>query len=253
MPKPIGHKDMADVEKWLTHQGYALEHQTAAAFSRLGFSASLGRTYIDPRELKPRDIDVVAEVILSHTPAHIYAVIECKAGAIGAWVIRESQLPWNEDLWTPISTDDLVTLLHNERSTVAQALPVAEPNGSTAFAIVEAVTNGDRDAAYSALSQATSAARGWLQRAATPSIALPVVIVDTPLLTLTYDTAGKARLSEVDRRRVLWTEPGQGLRTAVDVVRRSALLDHAKDLRFRFEWLADGLLKRGLAELTSTH
>ena len=247
-----GHRTVEEIEAWLAHQGYGLEHETAEAFRRLGFVASQGRTHLDPTTQKVREIDVVAEVVLTRSPAHIYAVIECKAGAIGAWVIRKSLLPWNEDLWIPISTDGLAAPLHEQRALIAHILPVDPPSNPIAFSIVEAVTNGDRDAAYGALSQATSAARGWLQRAATPSIALPVVVVDTPLFTLTYDATGKPQLAEVDRARVLWTEPGQGLRTAVDVVRRSAVLEHAKDLRFRFQWLADKLIEHGLPEAVSS-
>jgi len=249
MAKPTGHKTLPDVEAWLTHQGYGFEHETAEAFRRAGFTASLGRTYIDPNSGRPRDIDVVAEVALSRAPAHIYVVAECKASAIGAWVIRESQLPWNEDLWLPISTVDLESELHEAEATIAEMLPAGESHGPTAFAVVEAVDNGDRDAAYSALSQAVSAARGWLVRAATPSIALPIVVVDTPLYTLRYDKAGKADLEEVKQRRVLWPDPGPRSRTAVDIVSRRALPGHTVELRHQLGRLADELLARGLAEL----
>jgi hypothetical protein len=255
--KPTGKRTLPEVEAWLTHQGFALEHETARVFQQAGFTVWPARTYVDPAEQKLREIDVVAELILSRSPAHIYAAVECKASAIGAWVIRESDLPFDEDLWLPIATSDVTPGLAGNLPVVAACLPIGNVGTPLPFAIVEAVDNGDRDAAYWAISQAVSAAWGWIGRLKEPSIALPLVVVDTPLYALRYGHDGNPQVTEAETRRMAWpyrdphgpAEARSQWSTAVDVVARSALTAHVGDLRFRFEWLANDLLKKGMPQL----
>jgi hypothetical protein len=244
--RAAGRRTLADVESWLEHRVFALEHETARAFRQAGFSASLGRAYVDSTEHKPREIDVVAEVQLTQSPARIYAVVECKAATLGAWVIRQAELGWNDDLWSLLSTPDLSSRLEPLAHVVASALPLGRIGEPTPFAIVEAVDRADRDGAFWAVSQAVSAARGWLQRATVPSIAFPLIVVDTPLFTLRYDRMGNPELTQVEWSRLLWPSPGPKAQTAVEIIARSSLAQRALDLRHDLGWLAEKLVQAGL-------
>ena len=148
---------------------------------------------MDPTERKPREIDVVAERLPKPTPARIYAVVECKARTVGAWVVRHAELAWNNDLWSLISSPALAERLETLVHVINADLPLARPGEPIPFSVTEAVRDGDRDSAYTAISQAVSAARGWVQRAEVRSIALPVVIVDTPLFALAYPNGRVSR------------------------------------------------------------
>lgn len=229
---------------WLRTQGYALEYEAAAALRAAGFRALLGQTYRDPGTGKRRDIDVVALALLTAKAPELYAVVECKRAA-KPWIVRQTFIPGPDLEWTPIAKLGVVRALGYQSWIVTRALPFAfDPKGNIGFAVVQA-SKGE-DVAFAALAQAVNAAGGMLHdlsRYKNPAMALPVVMIDKPLMTLAYDDDGRQHLARVEWSRVLWS--GLDTPTVVDVVTREAFPKYAQNLRYELGQLAQAIEDNG--------
>lgn len=92
---------LPEVEAWIARQGYALERETAAALKLSGFKSTSGRHYLDVTTGKLREIDLVAQAVLS-SRVLMAAVIECKQSSAGAWIVRESKFEREHRMWQPV-------------------------------------------------------------------------------------------------------------------------------------------------------
>lgn len=234
------HRNKADVEAWIERQGYALERETAATLKTWGFRSTRGRHVLDLATGKPREIDLVADPMLSSS-LKAYLIVECKASppTAGAWIAREANLrrPYRE--WAPIMSPGLALGASDSfLSSVATAFPLGRDRSDedrVAFSVVEA-TDETNDVAYDALRQAVDGANGWARESADLTIAVPVVVMDVPLFALYHAEGGDDPLAEVPWRRVLWRTPSR--QTFVDVVTKPHLLEYAKVMREAFDKLA---------------
>jgi hypothetical protein len=216
MSTPKVARTMTQVVSWLSKQGYALEHETAAAFDRIGFTTQIARPYRDAQEGKIRDIDVA--VLAMDTPTPIWIAVECKAATQGAWLIRRAVMLDDKRRWRPIGSVAETGKLASQVQYLEASLPLGNPVG---FTVVEAAP---QDGAFGAINQAISGAVALAKSVGDPVIVLPVVVVDGPLFTVTYEGRGREVVEGVGRYRVLWSaSPAIPRATAVDIVTRSEL------------------------------
>ena len=236
----------AKVLAWLQRGGYPLEYETARAFRAAGFPSEQGRNYQDPVEAGSREADVVATLAITASPGFdILVVAECKSLNANPWVVLTTTTRRRQ--WLPIAepTALLQTLIGPpEKYTECLALPKR-----CGFSVVEAEL-GDRepakgpkrDLAHDAMQQVVSAAVGIaLQQSASTlaTFVMPVLVTSAPLFILSSDEPGNEQVQPADWVRIHWhgaqayPEP-----TIVDVVTRSALGQHAEDLRFDLQRLA---------------
>ena len=215
-----------------------MEYATAAALEKAGFRALQGRTYRDSSG-KRRDIDVLATALLTAKAPALMAVAECKH-AVKPWIVRQTFIPGPELAWTPIAHPAVVRGLAATPWILAKSLPFGSDPAlpHIGFAVVQAEKG--EDVAFGALSQAVSAARGViddLPRRVSPAMALPVVVIDKPLLTLAYAKDGSEVLTSVPWSRVLWSALDEP--TVIDVVTLASIDNYAMNLRHELGDLAE--------------
>lgn len=265
------------VEGWLQREGYPLEFATAAAFERHGFWVWSGEFVEDPQTAKLREVDVSASSTIrtdvNNGFLRLTYVAECKWTADKPWVIFHHEMPYapsariaqtisdhlgHTSLWMVAGDERLHGL-----DTFATPLMVGT-GGRRAF------TSGDSgDQVYSALRSVISASVGMVEsgnkRTRPPSalpdaanLFLPLIVIDGPLMTASYDTDGnRVSVTEVDHTRVfmrgseVWPH-----RCFVDVVRIEALDDfisrRAQEIPQIFEVLGKSIDALGLAAETNT-
>ncbi|MDQ3690680.1 MAG: hypothetical protein M3406_11740 [Chloroflexota bacterium] len=230
-------KVVRDVAEWLHTQGYPLEYETARILRSAGFRVEQGRHWMDvdpiTEEQVPRELDVLATSAADGWPqtrsSAVQLVVECKHG-IGPWIILGgSPTPPIADLL--LGASELAKWVGTRR-----ALPgLLGSMRPIAFGVAEKKAKGAPEAAYEAVMEATRAAyRMWLTDYA--DWVVPVVVVDGPLLALTYADDGQESLREVRRGRIAWS--GAALRgwqgatrrepVLVEIVHRSALSEFAR-------------------------
>jgi hypothetical protein len=236
------------VLRWLTKQGYAIEHETAARFNDAGFVARQGLTYRDTASEKVRDVDVVARLGPHGTTANVevHAVAECKF-APRAWVARTSdaRLRKGHVEWLPFATPALRNHLRADRTGLGQ-VPVPLP---FAFDLIEAHRQpGDANSAHDALLQVSSAAAGIMadrERFPKPFVVHPIVVVKGALFVAAF-TEREPDLQAVDRIRLHWSgTPHVDAPVLVDVVSLDSFRDYLQWVRPQLYALLNALEASG--------
>jgi hypothetical protein len=220
---------VASVRRWLREQGYALEYEAARVFRDAGFAARQGQVYRDGDIT--REVDVVAVAQFDGpSQCDFIVVVECKKSK-APWVVRRAELDDDQRSWEPIASKQLKEWLVEHR-TLDAYLSVGTPTGidvvQTHFKSGEERERSD--AAYRAVAQVVSAARGLLRSSKRATLIYPVVVLDAPLLTLNYDDLGEDHLQEWGWDRLLWSGGDLPHPTAVDIVKREDLPGRAARL-----------------------
>lgn len=121
-------------------------------------------------------------------------------------------------------------------------MPLGGPTGIGVFQAFNPSDDPDRaDAAYRAIAQAVAGARGALRRATRAALIYPVVVLDAPLFTLSYDEDNTEQLNEWGWDRVLWSGVDALQPTAVDILTRLDLSGRAQVLHREFEEILKAL------------
>jgi len=217
--------------KWLANQGYELEYATARAFREADFLAVQGQTYRDLMTDKTREIDIVAYPLLRTRPIDTVVIVECKSSP-DPWIVRMARFEDDQLRWRPIASDLLADYLMKD-SLIARWFRVSDPTAFEVVAAKEGRKPGE-DAAFAALSQVVSSARGTLARQTRGRAALvyPVIVLDAPLFSLWYDDKGEERLEPIEWARILWS--GSNVLpapVAIDLVTRAVTVARAESIR----------------------
>jgi hypothetical protein len=225
---------------WLHGQGFGLEYAVARAFRANGFRATQGLTYIDPETRKLRDVDVVAQALLSSVRDEplpfavptILAVAECKRSKAPWLVLMTPDRDFSRLPSVPIATAELRRALDGHPVVMLDTLKRPSP---IAFNVLQshAEPSNDSNPAFAACSQAVSACIGLIDEGAGHMLAYPVVVIDSPLFSVSYGEDGSELVDEIEWARVLWSGAHDlGGPTQLDVVTKGAIEKHAKTLRF---------------------
>jgi hypothetical protein len=229
-----GRDPEAEVRRWLSGQGYALEHVTAEGFRQAGYVASLGRTYRDATTAKTREIDVVASFrqtyLRAEPPFETLVAVECKVAPV-PWVVRKAELLDEQLTWRAVATASVADFI-SQANQIAR-FPLGDPPG---FDVVAARTTQKpaEDPAFGAIAQAVMSARGLVEAAGRerPVLVHPVVVVDGHLFSLSYDADGRDQVRPTTSERIVWSGDSSTQEpVVVDIVTRPAIQTFAKSLR----------------------
>lgn len=247
-----GGGDRADfVKRELGRTSIPEEYQVARVLAGAGFATQQGRAYMGS-DGKPREIDVVGEVppdlICDDTnePIRVWLVAEVKHTDDHPWAVMDSGgRPSGFDVAASALASDAVrsSIRGVERRDVPDVPWFFHQTGRpVGHSLV--VVGGREDAAYGALSQVVSAAKGlaWaghelevaLLRAAAmadPGLrrwtyAWPILVISGELFVIDY-MSGSPNVVATEAARVLWHGGPAGRATVVDVVRLSGLEEYA--------------------------
>jgi hypothetical protein len=201
----------AKVLDWLEVTGFPLEMKAASAFRDAGFEVRQSTTYADPLSEKGREIDVLASDPDLFGFVDLAAVIECKSSP-NPWVIltaNDVMEGYNRLRTRAVFTERAYLTLSRGRLDDLEIEPWLHRKGRCGYALRQAFSKGNDpgyDAAMSVLSACkaifppTSLA-GWKVAAA----ALPIIVVNAPLLECELQADGGLLLSEVKYSHFLFS------------------------------------------------
>lgn len=227
---------IASVQSWLDEQGFPLEMKTASAFRSAGFEVRQSSYYIDPESGKGREIDVLATdpdpYMIGAT--RIVFVIECKTSK-KPWLLLQSPDTLIGYLryaaFGVLSESALKAFLQHQEW--IENLPWLKKPPLAGYAFRQAL--GDKDVAYSAVITVAKACKDIVgQEDGFPrfTLAFPVIVIDSPLISCSMLKNGKLRLKEVDSGEFLFlmAVPNH-FGSCIRVVTESALPAFAKEAK----------------------
>lgn len=225
--KPLDQK----VLEWLGKHGYPLEMAVASEFSRLDLDVTQSGYYEDPETQQPREIDVVAEYVLTGEEREIIFnlvfAVECKKSNV-PWVSFRSTTEQEPNLasfgWVRNLSGWEVKEQLDEQSGFATAGPnVHKANLSTGLAVANfsnKESNKNGDAAYKALLSSCKSAQSLVDKAdrrqfapannlevLIATIAMPLVVLDAKLFEASLDEEGTVQVEEVRETIVAFRYP----------------------------------------------
>jgi len=222
---------------WIDKGGIPIEYETARALAQVQFDVSQREHYPAEAEVgfKAREIDVVGTLDFA-TDIRASLVVECKRTTDHPWVVLANQREFGtrETLEATVCRGPVREALVSAfgrpggQGLPTFVLPVMLP-GFSAVVAMDKDEDDDRNKARNAMAQAVSAASGLVEdRPFDAWVAWPVVVIDGPLLELSYDALGKQQLTETQRKRVFWSGVVHG-RVAVDIVRTAEFPRYADE------------------------
>ena len=246
---------------WLNKEGYPLEMETASIAKDAGFEVSQSDYYIDPEDSGAREIDLVVNNSNyggGYTKSY-NLFIECKSSKKSKpWIVFSNE---NELLMHTNSIEDhvlkmqcyssLITNDHGDgilsnafiEDKLANMYPKLGVEPMIGHGITQAFSEG-ADIPFKAMMSATKAAMSHIDRFGKPLlsipcvVAVPVVVIDSPLYSVSYDPAKKEfNITNISRAEILWKHLVAGKsRNAVFIVEKSSLKDFFADCKKASDW-----------------
>lgn len=249
------------ISSWLDEQGYPLEMETASVAKSLGFDVSQSDYYIDPEGDEAREIDLV---VSSNNYAGNYnksynLFIECKS--------NKKSKPWlvfsniNELMDDATSIEEHVSKMHKYSSFIASEYAeklLLKTAGNNNFNNIyprlgvepmlgHGVTQAfgtTSDIPFKAMMSATKAAMSHIKRFGIPmlsvpcTIAIPVVVIDSPLFTVSYNSESEEfEIEQVPKVEILWKHLVAGKsRNGIFIVERNNLNEFLTECKKSSDW-----------------
>jgi hypothetical protein len=221
----------AKVRKWLGKQGYPMEMQVAQAFINKAFYVIQADVFEDEETGKFREIDVMASKF-SYVDSgeqvsaifRIACIVECKASNGRPWVLFSPQTDkFNFDSGSILATETASDFLKklgkdtNLQNYVERIMTNKLFSESpTGYGIVQTLreAKSNVDVTYQAFQSAIKASVSKIKQAQKISgpdiylevIAVPIVVVDTPLYKSRLDQNNEITLEEIDFGAVRWNQ-----------------------------------------------
>ncbi|MFI6998194.1 hypothetical protein [Nocardia sp. NPDC050175] len=204
------------VAKWLRSQGYPLEMRTAREFQSRDIWAVLGYYYVDVETGQQRETDVLVRAHRDGEDSRGVSValtIECKSARDKPWILftgetnRQSTRAIRRSLRF-VAPDSALHLL-SEGLDPEDDVPLLDGYEPFGYALVRAHGGGNEDVAFGAMMSAVKAAAGARREIESfgfvfPTVVLPIVLIDAPLLQCRLDEDGEPQLSMIERGTVSW-------------------------------------------------
>ncbi|AEG91330.1 hypothetical protein [Ramlibacter tataouinensis] len=201
----------SQVLSWLEATGFPLEMEAAAAFRNAGFEVRQSTTYTDPRAGKGREISLLANDPDIFGLIHLAMVVECKSSP-DPWVVLtapDAMEAYNRLRTRAVFTERAQAALTHRRVNELGVEPLLHREGKCGYALQQAFSQTN-DLGYEAalhvlsackaLFPPTSAAGGKVAAAA-----LPIIVVDSPLLECELQPDGTLQLTEVGYSEFLFS------------------------------------------------
>lgn len=231
------------IEDWLSSEGYPLEYYTAGRFSFSRFNVTQGNYVRVQEENKPREIDVVADMVVESGDIFVRVsnVIECKWSIDKPWIIFTTSFRGSMNTSAVIAQtigsqvgDALLWMLCGDKK--IQDLSLFQSPKSPGFGGRQAFASKN-DLFYATMASLTSACVGMSNEydGKRPSgkkplpryglITFPIVVIDGRLFEASYNSqAGRIETKEVSNVRCHWRgSPSWPLHATVDIVTRDGL------------------------------
>lgn len=225
------------VRSWLNEQGFPLEMKTASAFRAAGFEVRQSSYYVDQETGKSREIDVLATdpdpYMIGAT--RIVFVIECKSSK-KPWLLLQSPDTLVGFLryaaFGVLSQTALKAFLQHHEW--IDTLPWLKKPLLAGYSLRQAL--GDKDVAYSASITVAKACRDLVnpEEKGLPrfTLAFPIIVVDSPLISCTLQKNGGLKLEEIDSGEFLFlTAFPDHFGSCIRVVTENALSAFAREAK----------------------
>jgi hypothetical protein len=206
------------VAVWLAGEGYPLEMQVARAWLRAGFHVQQAEYYEDPETKTLREIDVVADALISFGRYLVRLVLcmECKVIKDKPWVLLTSP---DLQLASPAQVvqraasiyglNFLRKVAHNETYQNLQILRLPTRPG---YGLIQALAVKGNDVAYAACMSVAKASAsrvvetdaGIERGSLILEIVVPVIVVDGRLFESFLDQEGDVKVNEVFEGTLVW-------------------------------------------------
>lgn len=201
----------SQVLTWLEATGSPLEMGTAAAFQDAGFEVRQSTTYADPPSVRGREIGLLANDPDIFGLIDLSAVIECNASP-NPWVVMtapHAMEAYNRLRTRAVFTDRARTALTRRRIDELSVEPLLHPEGRCGYALRQAFTAGN-ETAYQAATRVLSACKALFPPKSAGggkavAAALPIIVVNSPLLECEMQPDGTLRLTEVGHSEFLFS------------------------------------------------
>ncbi len=234
------------VKKWLEDTGYPLEMQVARTLQNTGFRVSQSQYWEDPDTEKMRETDVIATLektewgekpnLTDVIEASGQLILECKSSKNLPWVVfsrtsREGPL---------LQGFKLVRAIPRQCVHIPELMrtlaPFVRNESRSAYGVTTSCRQTNKDSAYSAMMSVAKSARYWIRQATSPAFAIPVIVIEAPLLEAYLDGT-EIVVNELDMAAVLSGATGET--TVVCVIRRTYLECFAKRAKELFTRVID--------------
>lgn len=222
------------VLEWLEKTGFPLEMEAAAAFKGAGFDVRQSFTFLDPREAKGREIDVLAQDPDWFGVIEISFVIECKASP-NPWVILTSDdalSNYNRLFAFSIMSEAARSALAKRITGLGKLEQYIKRPSRGGYGFRQAFGK-ESDQAYTATISALTACTSVCKNRESSSIpriafAFPVIVIDAPLFECSLGSDGKLHLIKVEQSEFLSSAylPEQ-VGCCIKVITRDKLRDFA--------------------------
>ncbi|QIY73426.1 hypothetical protein HEP84_34080 [Streptomyces sp. RLB1-33] len=224
----------AKIKTWLSEQGYPLEMRVARVFKSHGISAVPSDYYFDQESGTHREIDLAGRIRLlspeggsRQISTYLCPIVECKSSPGKPWILFGGGLQL-------VSTAKIAQRFVLKQATsywsrfarqldqnpVARAeLPLFDVEQDPSYSAVRSSLGKSReDVAYSAMTSVSKAAFGVANKYNAPGnlalqIAVPVIVVDSPIYKCVLDGSGDPDLARVTSGTIVWRNrvPGSTL------------------------------------------
>jgi hypothetical protein len=219
------------IRRWLSSQGYPLELEAVQQFSEAQFQVHASRTYLDNESGSStwREIDLLASRTLDLDTkyfARVVFCVECKTSDKPWLLFRHprGRLAEPARVVQRFANHGGRRILHDmvrELAGVVDLFDVAQPQGHS---ITVAFTTG-RDVAWEACFAASKAAayQASLNGQGMLLVALPLIVIDSPLYYCQLSTDGQIALERTEEGDLVWARSFESPNTIIKVITKEGL------------------------------
>ncbi|MCO8307005.1 hypothetical protein [Streptomyces sp. RKCA744] len=227
------------VKSWLSDQGYPLEMRAARIMREARIPVVQSDFYLDPEGASYREIDLTARIRLQPTrhdlpvPSFLCPVIECKSSPGKPWVLFSGgvHLAQPARLFQRFVSSQAFKYWHQFAMRVSkgpegmEGLPLFEIEEDPAYSAVRTSLGKSReDAAYGAMVSVSKASLAVANRYNAPGrealqVAVPVIVVDSPIFKCSLDSEAEPQLKQVGSGTIVWRNQVNGYGLAHSIIR----------------------------------
>lgn len=244
---------------WLKEQGFPLEMEVASMAKAAGFEVSQSDYYLDPDGGDPREIDLVLSLhnFKGNFSLSYSLFVECKSSRKKPWLLFCTQnelgeTPTNDnqlefiDLQSAFIANDLgssLLLRSTFNGNVANLYPRLNTEPLLGYGITQAFAQAG-DAPFKAMMSSAKAALSHTKRMGMLNVyvpiifSTPVIVIDVPLLAVSFSSAtNELQIAEIRRGTLFWKHVvGGRSRIGVYIVTKQELPAFLADCYASAKW-----------------
>lgn len=244
---------------WLKEQGFPLEMEVASMAKAAGFEVSQSDYYLDPDGGDPREIDLVLSLhnFKGNFSLSYSLFVECKSSREKPWLLFCTQnelgeTPTNDnqlefiDLQSAFIANDLgssLLLRSTFNGNVANLYPRLNTEPLLGYGITQAFAQAG-DAPFKAMMSSTKAALSHTKRMGMFNVyvpiifSTPVIVIDVPLLAVSFSSAtNELQIAKIRRGTLFWKHVvGGRSRIGVYIVTKQELPAFLADCYASAKW-----------------